>query len=633
MLCALLHAASGGVKLKGHYKFVNKKLEYRKPFQFVNPYSFDREFAEDALYSRMKNEFVKSKKEYCDPISLFNDGSPESFDYFTEPPLNALVYEDEFSLNDASDNENDLENVTNEEFLEDMMRNEQHYVDPCPCSKLEVIQQSLPPGVKIVHTLVNNNWEVVYKYANGEEVYPARIHEISKLAGSPMKDIFSNPITRRRSSNIINVQNIKDDPSFKEEPRNKDELRKILFEEVGGNLTSIGNEYFETETNTIKNEQNIKDDSSFEEEPRNKDELTKILYEEVGGNLTTFGNEYFETATTKPLDPIKIEETLEEAFLPFSPNMNNNASKEVKKIEGTKVDEDKNSNFSQLKTEKISDADGSIDTLDNKSKDPGERKLDPDPKKLEASTKTGYCWPCKVEFSVNDMNKHLLEKHKDDKTKPRSCKICNNHQLMTNHYMNQHRKREHSSESTKKGRPRKEQSTNDSLMLNDSLIAKPHPFSGDSFVKDEFFDVNESMNENDLNVSAPLPDAAIHDQIQTKKRGRPKKDESRPRSKSVGGELMNLKPSKSRKQSSSRKTKKLSDNDPAHPTSSVNLRQQGRHVHDGDASLDCSTCSLSPKGPMTIQKEYSVPSQIVEIGQKNGVTGDRDKVIQISSPS
>ena len=71
----------------------------------------------------------------------------------------------------------------------------------------------------------------------------------------------------------------------------------------------------------------------------------------------------------------------------------------------------------------------------------------------------------------------------------------------------------------------------------------------------------------------------------------------------------------------------------AHPTSSVNLRQQGRHVHDGDTSLDCSTCSLSPKGPMTIQKEYSVPSQIVEIGQKKGVTGDRDKVIQISSPS
>merc|ERR1711972_267766 len=99
---------------------------------------------------------------------------------------------------------------------------------------------------------------------------------------------------------------------------------------------------------------------------------------------------------------------------------------------------------------------------------------------------------------------------------------------------------------------------------------------------------------------------------------------------------MNLKQSKSRKQSSSRKTKKLSDNDPAHqahPTSSVNLRQQGRHVHDGDTSLDCSTCSLSPKGPMTIQKEYSVPIQIVEIGQKNGGTGDRDKVIQISSPS
>ena len=97
------NAASGGVKLEGHYKFINKKLEYRKPFQFVNPYSFDREFAEDALYSRMKNEFVKSNKEYCDPISLFNDGSPESYDYFTEPPLNALVYEDEFSLNDARD--------------------------------------------------------------------------------------------------------------------------------------------------------------------------------------------------------------------------------------------------------------------------------------------------------------------------------------------------------------------------------------------------------------------------------------------------------------------------------------------------------------------------------------------------
>merc|ERR1712098_62731 len=159
-------------------------------------------------------------------------------------------------------------------------------------------------------------------------------------------------------------------------------------------------------------------------------------------------------------------------------------------------------------------------------------------------------------------------------------------------------------------------SMNDTLKLDDSLSIKSPPFLGDSFIKDEFYDVNESMNEKELNISAPLPDAVIHDQLQTKKRGRPKKDESRPRSKSLGGELKDLKPSKSRKQSTARKSKKLSDNDPAHPTSSVNLRQQGRHLHDGDTSLDCSTCSLSPKGPMSIQKEYSVPSRIVEIERR-----------------
>ena len=101
-----------------------------------------------------------------------------------------------------------------------------------------------------------------------------------------------------------------------------------------------------------------------------------------------------------------------------------------------------------------------------------------------------------------------------------------------------------------------------------------------------------------------------------KKRGRPPLAEAdkKKRSRSLGG--VKAKPSPKKRNSQGKKSKAspaktvVSDNDPRHATSSVNLRMKGRK-HSHDSSKECSmNCSLSPQKfeSMQVIKEYKVES-------------------------
>ena len=175
-----------------------------------------------------------------------------------------------------------------------------------------------------------------------------------------------------------------------------------------------------------------------------KDEPVIPKLEKIKSEPTEYFESDIENVTIEKteLEHIKVENSpltkYEKSTFSLN-NMNYNTSKQFGKIEGTKVHADISSNFPLPKTENIAESNFSIDALDKKSKGPGGRKLHAEPKKLEASTKAGYCWPCREEFPFNEMNIHLLDKHKDEKSKPRSCTICNNHQLMSKSKLRRHR--------------------------------------------------------------------------------------------------------------------------------------------------------------------------------------------------
>ena len=103
--------------------------------------------------------------------------------------------------------------------------------------------------------------------------------------------------------------------------------------------------------------------------------------------------------------------------------------------------------------------------------------------------------------------------------------------------------------------------------------------------------------------------------VPKKKRGRPSLAEAdkKKRSRSLGG--VKAKPSPKKRKSQGKKSKVtpvkpiISDNDPRHATSSVNLRQN--RVHSHDSSQECSmNCNLTPQkfGSMPLLKEYKVDS-------------------------
>ena len=238
-----------------------------------------------------------------------------------------------------------------------------------------------------------------------------------------------------------------------------------------------------------------------------------------------------------------------------------------------------------------------------------------------------------------------MSHHKDEKTKLKSCTICKEHVLMTVHHLRKHRELVHPeslAEKSKIGRPKKDpklSSTPKPVARRKGKIVESLPFNDRKFDSltnlDEFHksdDLEASLNtssssaenidkiEDFLNKTAPAQvnqSMMEHaDVVSKKKRGRPPLAEAdkKKRSRSLGG--LKAKPSPKKRKSQGKKSKAsplktvISDNDPQHPTSSVNLRMKGRN-HSHDSSKECSmNCSLSPQKfeSMPVIKEYKVES-------------------------
>ena len=106
------------------------------------------------------------------------------------------------------------------------------------------------------------------------------------------------------------------------------------------------------------------------------------------------------------------------------------------------------------------------------------------------------------------------------------------------------------------------------------------------------------------------------EEVPKKKRGRPPLAEAdkKMRSRSLGG--VKAKPSPKKRKTQGKKSKVtpvkhevISDNDPRHVTSSVNLRKNRTHSHDSGKECNMN-CSLSPDKfeSMPLYKEYKVQS-------------------------
>ena len=276
------------------------------------------------------------------------------------------------------------------------------------------------------------------------------------------------------------------------------------------------------------------------------------------------------------------------------------------------------------------------------------------------------CQPCNLEFPAADIPIHLAQAHGGDKpgTKPRSCTICRNNVLMKVHVLQKHRKEQHPNHVThNKGRPKKEPSTPVNMstpksQLKAGKVSTPSIPSKAKVEEDVFS--NEPLNSSAediekigdfLSKTAPVP-AATKSQSKrgpnkTKNKGlnpvggaTPKK---KSRSRSLGGEKVPLrKVTKSPKVTPKGKSgaKKLapvlSDNDPKHPTSSVNLRRKGRHSHD--SSMECAmNCALAPCPELPRAEGLQLDADTVirdlgEAGARAGRAGqEEDAIMSIHS--
>jgi len=286
---------------------------------------------------------------------------------------------------------------------------------------------------------------------------------------------------------------------------------------------------------------------------------------------------------------------------------------------------------------------------------------------ISGELETFVCHPCKKQsFPLRDLLKHKDQVHSHELKALRTCDLCNINDLMKTNHLHQHRKKFHSQEVFKKGRPKKEviksnhKALNDDIsftsqastdVLDDSSISVGNISMDTSTINDEIF-------ENSLNSSAETVDKISDFLSQTvplqtddvdvpKKGGRSKKPEAKQRSRSLGG-AMKATPKKAKKSPRKNWTKKpkqaskskvlapvLSDNDPNHPTSSGNLRKKGRHVHD--QSMDCSSCSLSPREKLPNAREYEtevIKDSVKKTkGKKRGQDPvvEEDKIISISA--
>ena len=279
-----------------------------------------------------------------------------------------------------------------------------------------------------------------------------------------------------------------------------------------------------------------------------------------------------------------------------------------------------------------------------------------------SGSEVAKCQPCNLEFPAADIPIHLAQTHGGEKagTKPRSCTICRNNVLMKVHVLQKHRKDQHPNNVThNKGRPKKDPSTpvNMSTPKSQSKAGKvstPRSIPSKAKVEEDVFN-NETLNSSAediekigdfLSKTAPVPATKSKSKRgpnKTKNKGpnpvggaTPKK---KSRSRSLGGEkVLSRKVAKSPKVTPKGKSgpKKLapvlSDNDPKHPTSSVNLRRKGRHSHD--SSMECAmNCALAPcpELPRAEGRQLDADTVIRDLGEAGRAGQEEDAIMSIHS--
>ena len=453
---------------------------------------------------------------------------------------------------------------------------------------------TLPPGCRIVHEIANGNLEVWYKSADGTR-FNTKAHLIAAQTSRSGPASQTHPDTKfvLTSNNINNNTSHQNFVSLtNKEPKSSEVKSSPSLSKEGKALT------FE------KNDEKGKKNSAESSSSYKTVHLPKKYNDEVVDDYPSSRDNKRNSSTPGEVCKDDLPQSVVQSQDTHPPSM------EAKRM--------------AVKTNKGPQLNGESSS-----------------KKL-SKEKPVRCQPCNLEFSVKDITAHLISQHNCDKAKLKSCKDCKDIVLMTAYQLRKHRDLVHRIDNSTtatgekpKGRPRKNPnltSTPRPAYQKKGVKGKPSLSSHDKMLVDEFHpcdDLETSLNSSVENIgkiedflnktaSAKVDQLMIEpgEEVPKKKRGRPPLAEAdkKKRSKSLGG--VKAKPSPKKRKSQGKKAKVtpvkhevISDNDPRHVTSSVNLRQNRIHSHD--SSRECTmNYSLSPEkfDSMPLYKEYKVQS-------------------------
>ena len=339
------------------------------------------------------------------------------------------------------------------------------------------------------------------------------------------------------------------------------------------------------------------------------------------------------------------------------PTSADSKSKDVTKLVKAK----KNMVGSEVKLKKPSSAPGSSSTPGPSSAPGSSSSTETSPTEpLDKTLQTAHCQVCKVDIPIDDVDKHIQESHSQGvNNKPGYCQLCPDKTIMTAHFLRKHRKDHHADVKNfrKKALLALKKDLDNSAVASDVADldkTQPLPENDEDELIDEVDTSAEDIDKigNFLSSTAPLPDHehetvadikalnnTINDPVNNKKKGRALGSKTKIKSLSGGSGKPTPKKRKSprrvftrvKRKTVSPKMKPVPDNDPGHPTSSLNARRKLEHVHS-EGEL-CGDCSMTPRTPLTERREYSLArdNYIKEVGKKKGGNVKDEKIITISS--
>ena len=618
-------------------------LHFDRDLVNADNYEDFKEYAEETLVTHMKNEAYKfsfsgSKTVYCEPATLFAEDSDGEFEYFPRPAQDLEVFEniydilatdyvdddDEMQMNDTwyevdrdYDEGVEIQSVKEiaSEIRDDIAQNGLGYIDNyCDFDILNnngsvndvkndftslnpdddhkiYNNSSLPPGCQIVYKRFGDKMEMLYRTSQGQ-TFGNKEEFLSSI------DQETGEVSQQRSSLYLNY--LKPVHLRKIQDSKRIELREMVHQ----------------------GEQNELSTQAYSSLPSNPDQNEPS------------------TSKSKPSKRKNLK--------------HNKRTGSTSKV----VKHDDSLASSPLLNQDREDIAGAHEVPEAATNSNDE---------INGELETFVCHPCKKQsFPLRDLLKHKDQVHSHELKALRTCDLCNNNELMKMHHLQKHRKEKHDGEVFKKGRPKKELIKSNHQALNDDISFTSQASTdelddssiGVGNISMDTSTINDEILDNPLNSSAETVDKISDFLSQTvplqtddvdvpKKGGRSKKPEAKQRSRSLGG-AMKATPKKAKKSPRKNWTKKpkqasrskvlapvLSDNDPNHPTSSGNLRKKGRHVHD--QSMDCSSCSLSPREKLPNAREYEtevIKDSVKKTkGKKRGQDPvvEEDKIISISA--